>query len=315
MYKKLTYLLFAAALALLCSCKKDPPVKIITNTTPPSSGKYLLFDADEAFNIGLSAIPSLYTSIYYSNLDGTNITRITPVEPAYYSYRPSWSPDGKQVLFTHGDQFDTDRSICIIDIDGSNFKSVVKGNKADYASFSPDGTKLVYAKSLVDSIPYKYDVYVSNRDGTSEKRLTNFANDNGAVANIHWSSDGKIYFNGVGDHSKIGIYSINEDGTNLNYVMTDVYFLAMSPDGKHILYDLGSGIYICNSDGSNIKTIMTFDNNNPNMLIGASWSTDGSQIFFSNADYPANFGIFRLNSDGSGLKKMLVGYYEFPAVF
>jgi TolB protein len=315
MYKKSNYLLFVIALALLCSCKKDDPIKNITHTTPPYSGQYLLFDADESFNRGESTFPSAFTSIYYSNLDGSNITPVTGADPGYYSYRPAWSPDGKQILFIRGNQSDTYRAICIIGINGGNFKSVVSGSKVDFASFSPDGKKLVYAKSLVDSIPFKYDVYVANADGTAEQRLTSFGKDNGEVANIHWSSDGKIYFNGTGDHTKTGVYSVNPDGSNLKYVMTDVFFLGISPDGTKILFDLGNGLFSCNIDGSNIKTIITYDNNNPNMLVGASWSSDGNQIYLSNADYPSNLGIYRVNSDGTNLQRILYGYYEYPVVF
>ncbi|HEY8781501.1 MAG TPA: hypothetical protein VIM16_07805 [Mucilaginibacter sp.] len=317
MYKKSNYLLLIIAFASLCSCKKDAQINNIVQTSPVYSGKYLLFDADESFNKSFnpsqSIFPSPYTSIYYSNLDGSKITPITGSDSGYYSYRASWSPDGKQVLFIHGNQSGTDRSLCIIDITGDNFKSVVKGNEVDFASFSPDGEKLVYAKSLVDD--YKYDVYVSNVDGTSEQRITNFANDNGAVANIHWSSDGKIYFYGSGSHTTGGIYSINEDGSNLKYIMLPVDFLGISPDGKKILFDLSNGLFICNIDGTNIKTIISYDNNNPNMLVGASWSADGNEIYVSNADYPANFGLYKLKADGSGLHQILAGYYEFPVVF
>src|ERR1700739_2410292 len=135
MDKKSSYLLLIVALALLCTCKKDSPPLNITHTAPPYSGQYLLFDADESFNRGEATFPSAYTSIYYSNLDGSNVTPITGADPGYYSYRPSWSPDGKQVLFIRGNQSDTYRSICIIGINGGNFKSVVSGDKVDFASF------------------------------------------------------------------------------------------------------------------------------------------------------------------------------------
>lgn len=315
MYKKSTVLLFIVAFALLYSCKKDPPLKFVTSASPPTSGKYLLFDADESFNLGFSSFPSVYTSIYYSNLDGSAVTQITPSEPTYYSYRSSWSPDGKQVIFTRGNQADNDRSICTIDITGRNFKSIAKGDEADYGSFSPDGKKIVYAKSLIHVIPYNYDVYVANVDGSSEQRLTTFADQNGGVANIHWSADGKIYFSATSTAAKTGVYAINPDGTSLKYVMNDVFFDGISPDGKHLLFDLGSGLYICDSDGSNINTVFAFNNDHPNMLVGAGWSSDGNQIFFSNADYPTNFGVYRINIDGSGLTRLLLGYYEFPGVF
>jgi Tol biopolymer transport system component len=313
MYKKLTFTLLISALALLWSCKKESSNKIIEKPYLPP-GKYLLFDADEAFNLGQSSAPSLYTSIYYANLDGTGITRITPVEPNYYSYRASWSPDGTQILYTRGDLADTARGICTIDITGRNFKRIIIGDEADYSSFSPLGNMVTYAKSLVHSSPYAYDVYIANADGTSEKRLTYFADDNGAVSNIHWCIDGKIYFNAGSDRNKSGIYSVDKEG-NLKYVMNGENFLGISPDGKSILFDQSNGMFSCNTDGSNIKTLVTYDANNPNMLLGASWSADGSLVFLSNTNLPGNLlGIFKVNSQGYGFQKVLDGFYEYPSI-
>src|SRR4051812_32038168 len=130
MVKKSNYLWLIIAFALLVSCRKDDVKKNIPITDPPPySGQYLLFDADELFNIGQSSFPSAYTSVYYCNLDGSSVTNITGYDPGYYSYRPSWSPDGKQVLFIRGNQDDSYRAVCIININGQNLKTVVKGNK------------------------------------------------------------------------------------------------------------------------------------------------------------------------------------------
>ncbi len=313
--KRLACMVGIMVLALFFSCKKEhngPPSITISTLYP---GKYLLFDADQAFNNGLSPAPSAYTAIYYANLDGSNITRVTPNDPGYYCYRPSWSPNGQFVLYVRGDAADTDRRLCVIDVNGGNFKSITKGDEVDYGAFSPDGLSIAYTKSLVHFIPFKYDIYVSHFDGTDEHRITTFADFNGAVANIRWGADNKIYFEAVSDRDKAGVYSVSPDGSNLKYIMYDVDFLGISLDAKHLLFDLSDGLYTCDVNGANIKTIIKYDNNNPNYLLGASWSADGSQIFLSNADYPAHLGIYSVNSNGSGgLKQILSGYYEFPTV-
>ncbi len=314
MGKKSTYLLLIVVLALVYSCKKDSSNKIVTKPFL-APGKYLLFDADEAFNMGQSVSPSLYTSIYYANLDGSGITRITPAEPTYYSYRASWSPDGTQIIYTRGDLADTARGLCTIDITGRNFKRIVKGDEADYGCFSPNQGMIAYAKSLVHTPPYKYDVYIANTYGSSEQRLTYFADDNGAVANIHWSADGNIYFNAGSDRSKNGIYSIDKSGNSLKYIMGAGHLLGVSPDGKYILFDQSNGLFTSNTDGTNIKTLITYDDNNPNMLLGASWSANGGFIYLSNTNLPGNLlGIFKINDAGYGFQKVLDGFYEYPSV-
>ena len=315
MYKTLGRSVLIIALLFLNCCKKANQKDNVTSITGPYAGKYLLFDADEAFNTGQSVYPSPYTSIYYANIDGSGITRVTGVDSGYYSYRPSWSPDGKQIVFIRGNQSDSYRAACIIDVTGANFKSVVQGNKVDFPSFTPDDTKLIYAKSLTSTTPYNYDIYVSNTDGTNEQRLTNFADDNGAVANIHCALSGKIYFSAHSDHVSPGVYSVNADGSGLKYLLTDVDFLGISPNGARILFDLGDGLYVCDGDGSNIQKIIPYDNSNPNMLVGACWAPDNTEIYLSNANYPTIFGIFRINSYGYGLQQLMTGYYEFPQVF
>ena len=307
------YLVFIIALAFLFSCTKEK--KIIPVKPATSHGTYVLFDADEEFNNGHSNAPSAYTSLYYAKLDGTGITQITPLDPGFYSYRGSWSYDGTKVIYTRGNKTDDDRSLCVIGVPGGNFTKITQGHRVDYGAFSPDGKQVVYGKAQVDSI-YDYDIYVANANGSSEQRITFLANDNGAIANIRWASDGKIYFNAIGDHHHVGIYSVDPNGNNLKMVIPDVEFLGISRDAEYILFDLSDGLYTCNADGTNVKRIMKYDNNTPNTLLGASWSADGTEIYSSYTDYPSGlFGIYRVNSDGSGLIKVLAGFYELPSVY
>lgn len=313
MYKNSKYLVLIILLGSLISCHKDK--KVIPETPPTSFGTFILFTADEEFNNGHSNVPSDYTSLYYAKMDGTGITAVTPFESDHYSYRGSWSFDGTKVIYTRGNKDDSDRSLCIIDVPGGNFRTVIRGHRADYGSFLPDGKQIAYGKAQVDSL-YDYDIYIANANGTSEQRLTFFANDDGAVANIHTGVDGNIYFNAIGDHHHLGIYSVDTLGNNLKLVIPDVEFLGISRDAKRILCDTGEGLYTCDADGKNVKKIVSYDNNTPNTLLGASWSYDGKGIYLSYTDYPDGlFGIYRITSDGTGLKKVLGGFYEFPLVY
>ncbi|MGN6640981.1 MAG: TolB family protein [Mucilaginibacter sp.] len=316
MRKTWVCMLLIAFTCAVDSCKKEKTLDITGGSPPPAtiSSKYLLFDTDLAFNAGLSTFPR-YTSINYSNLDGSNINQVIALKPGYYDYRAKWSPDGKKVIFVNDNDDDSDRSLCTVDLDGNNLKTIVKGFEVDYGGFSPDGKQVVYAKSLTTSLPLQYDIYVANADGSSEQKITSFGTNGASVYDIYWASDNRIYFYATGYGYQTGIYVIDPDGNNLKYIMTDVYLLGISPDAKHILFDLGDGIYICNIDGSNIKRIVKYNNSGPDVIAGATWSPDSQLIYFSNQDYPTNYGIFSVSSDGSGLKKIMVGYYEFPQVF
>ena len=301
------------SLGIFSSCKKNSSVVPLKDSTHP--GTYMLFAADETFNLGLSNAPSSYTSIYYCKLDGSGITAVTSLDPGYYSYRASWSPDGTKVVFTRGNADDSYRALCISSVPGGNFTAITQGHQVDYGSISPDGKKVAYAKSTIDSL-YNYDVYIANINGSNEQRLTYFGDDGGAVMNLQWGSDYKIYFNAAGQHHPEGIYNIDTTGLKLNSLVPGVDFLGLSHDGKKILYDLSYGLFTCNVDGTNVKKIFNYDNNTPNSLLGASWAADDSEIYSSYTDYPNGlFGIYRINSDGTGVQvRILPGFYEYPVV-
>jgi len=309
---KRKFTLLSIIIVLFCSCKKDNK----TTAANPSPGKYLLFDADGIYNSGKSSSPSLFTSLFYSNLDGSGLTQITVPPVNYFDYRASYSFDGTKIIFVRGNEDDTDRGLYTVDNTGNNLKNITKGDEVDFASFSPDGQRIVYAKSLVSSAPYLYDIYVANADGSSEQKITSLANQNGGAADIHWSFDGKIYFAGSSDSLKAGLYAINADGSNMHYVTSNAALMAISPDGKYFLFETTTGMSICNSDGSNPKTLLNVSSSNtPDSIIGGGWSADGKEIYYSSFyGATSNFGIFKINNDGTNLTKVLNGYYEYPSI-
>lgn len=312
--RRFKYILLVALCTALGSCKKEIPQPIIEASTPANPGKYLLFDSDQAFNLGQSIYP-MFTAISYCKLDGTQLTTVTTLAPGYYNYRARWSPDGSQVIFVSDNYDASDRRLYAVNIDGSNLRTITQGLKVDYGCFSPDGKKVAYTKSPVTTLPLHNDIYVANADGSAEQRVTGFGSRGGSVYDLNWASDGKLYFYVQSSNLQTGIYSIDPDGNNQKYILTDVYLLSISPDAKHILFDLGDGLYISNIDGTSIHRIMEYHNSGGDVMAGASWSADGGQIYFSNQDYPLNYGIFSINTNGNGLKKIMIGYFEFPQVF
>ena len=308
---------FFILLILFYSCKKDGASNINKNITTQnaSPGKYLLFDADWLYNSGKSSTLSLLTSLYRTNLEGAGLTQITTPPTNYFDYRASYSFDGSKIIFVRGNQDGTDHGLYIVDSTGNNLTNITKGDEVDYASFSPNGKQVVYAKSLTSGASSAYDIYVANADGTDEQKITSFANQNGGAGNIHWSSDGKIYFEASSNSVKSGIYSINADGSNLNYITSNFELMSISPDGKYLLYETTMGLSICNNDGSNPVTVINFNSSTPDAIIGGGWSADGKEIYYSHFDSALNtFGIFKINIDGSGLTKILNGYYEYPSI-
>ncbi len=81
-------------------------------------------------------------------------------------YRPSFSPDGQEILFHAG--YKT-RKIYLMDENGKNLRCLTKGQTDDFfPEFSPDGKRIVFVSVQQD----QEDLFVVNSDGSDRTRLT-----------------------------------------------------------------------------------------------------------------------------------------------
>ena len=100
--------------------------------------------------------------IYSMDAGGGNIIRLT--EHAERDQRAVWSPDGQTIAFES--QRDGDKSIWLMDADGSNKRKVVQGREP---SWSPDGKSIAFTSSAFDD---NDEIYLIGVDGLNRVRLT-----------------------------------------------------------------------------------------------------------------------------------------------
>ena len=105
----------------------------------------------------------------------------------FRSYYPSWSPDGKVLLFfSRHETNNEDDEIYKINIDGSDKERLTNWPKHNFCpSWSNDKKKIAYVTSLENNRP---EIYVMDSDGENQVRIT-YNNDGDTLPN--WSLDNK----------------------------------------------------------------------------------------------------------------------------
>jgi len=255
----------------------------------------------------------------------------------------SWSPDGTKLLLSRLDIKGNDYRYHVysVNTDGSNYLKVTDGPDDCWTSWSPDGSRFVYASKKDGNT----DILVRGFDSVAAMHLTS---DTARDSHPDWSPDGKnIAFvsrkNGLSQ-----VYVTDSNGKNPHMLTTDSVQKGnprWSPNGKRIAYygNIEAGhdsIYIISANGENKLTIcegvwpswspdgksilFTFDHDIYQIKLGdtvktklidnayfATSSPDGKKIAFikqtwkAESGWPAASAVFISNSDGTGQSRIV----------
>jgi Tol biopolymer transport system component len=263
-------------------------------------GARIAFDSHRDSNVS--------TEIYVMNADGGDQWRLThdSGQNGIFNSLPLWSPRGDLIAFqksVNGQSID----LWVVRPDGSDgHQLTADGGAKRSASWSPDGTRLLYTRSDMSGSR----VYTVGVDGSPPVALSPVGPTDPAPA---WSPDGAEIA-----YSAPALTVIDADGSNRRVVTqigaaTPVW----SPDGRRIAFTgyrsfprFGSrfgipgrqDIFVVDANGANLRRLT--GPLSDDQLEGAggtqpAWWPDGSRLFYVGDSYPTPPGLFEMNADGT----------------
>jgi Tol biopolymer transport system component len=268
--------------------------------------------------------------IFIVNADGSGLTRLTNDAGANIpDNSPTWSPDGHKIAWQRTPIGSSFPDIYIMDSvdansdgNGDNRLQITNfapsNNSAGKPSWSPDGTKIAFARSFAGG---SQQIATMNIDGTNQIPVPTATGPN-ADDDAAWSPDGnKIAFrrNVNGTHQVL-VVNVNGSGETVltNDQGSSQREPAWSPDGAKIAFSsdkiIGSNkeIFVMNADGTNPIRVT----NNPGIDELPSWQGSTSV-----ASAPPNDNIQNaqtivgatgsVNGDNTGGTRQLTNF--FPA--
>lgn len=155
--------------------------------------------------------------------DGTGLKRLTD-DPGWEQH-PSWSPDGKRIVYDAGSSETLGNDIWVVRANGSGKTKLTSGY---HPHWSPDGRHIVFVRYMGGS--RGEDVFVMNADGGGVRRVIDLSPDD---TDPSWAPDGRIV-------STLGrdVFAMDLDGGNRVRLTKgkNVMDSAASPDGKRLAY-------------------------------------------------------------------------------
>ena len=232
--------------------------------------------------------------VYVMDDDGSNQTLLID---EFRPSSPSWSPDGRQIVFKISSSV-----LCLMHPDGTNIRRLTEYDRDIYinrVSFSPDGKSLVFNRLVNDPGDWKDHIIVLNIETGEMKEISDFWG-----LQTDWSPDGKhiVCAEPFTDGVNNTIWIMEADGHNLRPLIPAAAFDGeftirrefprWSPDGQQIVFTqvewklaAGGGRFfkafrymICNRNGANLRSLHI-----PKDMEGLNvdWMDDGESIVFS----------------------------------
>ncbi len=265
--------------------------------------------------------------MYTINPDGSAMTQITDFPPTLWEpWQPSFSPDGKRIIFSH----DTPAKPCnsssilptgcadlyIINADGTGLTQLTHDGLAYEPRWSPDGTRIVFSHLM----PLTNELVIATMSSDGTGGFVTLSNKFWLSYEGIYTPDGsQIVFESQKDGFVSAAWSMNVNGSKqrrLTPAPLEASPLDVSPDGLHILLSnnynttttpaSNSAIFVADIDGRNIRQLTHDESANENY---GTYSPDGKRIVFvsDRLNSFTDYDLFIMNADGSNITRIASG--------
>jgi len=254
-------------------------------------------------------------AIWVMKADGSDRRQLTR-PGAENDFDPSWSPDGKRIVFrTSRGRYKPDpggigaEGIFVIDVATRKERQIQPPQGGLFPAWSPDGTTIAFSGTR--GSPNEEDILLMNPDGTNVRDLglppggnecATWSPDSSKLALCHHSGDGNW-----------AVWTVNADGSHPRQLTHPTLTMPRgsggdspgpwSPDGKRLSYYSGTArdLFVINADGTHTRRILRWaGGDSPNawlpsgQLVFAHWPSD-------QARYPDWYSI---RPDGTQLQAL-----------
>lgn len=274
-------------------------------------GQWIAFSSDRDSQKPKQRFVTLHsTEIYLVRPDGSGLRRLTQAQS--FAGSPSWSPDGKQLVFYEADISEVGKiisplrqrgttQIATIDIQTNERQVLTSGAGEKWSPRWLAQNRIAY----VSGGPTGGIEFIAGPPGAR-----------GEVRSPSWSADGRrMVFHREVENSWPPLRTWHSRDQRFRLVRTGI-FPSYSPSGGRLLCNdqtagiLHNSIVVMNADGSQ-RSVLFHDAERS--ALGPVWSPQGDKIafalgqFFQAVQGPAVADIAIMGSDGTGLKILTNG--------
>lgn len=248
----------------------DVPAAKEIKRTPPADDKLGVMYMNR---IGPSG-----SELWIANADGTDATKLLGNQTAPFDFHASWSADGEWIVFSSERRADGQSDVYRVKPDGTGLETLVAQDSfEDAGTLSPDGTKLAYVSTAINSTA---NVFVLDLATGTSVNVTGSDETIGDYASPHgffrpsWSPDSQwIAFSSDANTDWTG----HSDGVGWEHTQT-------------------LSLYVVKPDGTEFRKVV----GQPGYCLGSpQWSSDGSRLVYYNLTTEDTYNAHGISRGGN----------------